>query len=191
MVHIPSGLVRSPVSTVGLQVFSRLALVGVVEHAADAATGGGSAVVGTVWFAMMTIAWGITEVTRYSFYGLSLLGVSGRSSAVMQLITWMRYSLFTVLYPLGVSGELGVLFKAIPSLLAGGYLGCANASAVLAYIIRPLVATANRWLPAGGYLLLVAMYVGGFPGLYLYMFAQRKKVLLVGSDQRKRKQSKR
>ena len=61
-------------------------------------------------------------------------------------------SLKQPLSPLGVSGELGVLVRAISSLLAGGYLGCAHASAVLAHIIRPLVTTASRWLPAGGYL---------------------------------------
>ena len=88
--------------------------------------------------------------------------------------------------PSGVLGELGICFRAIPTLLAGGFSGVAGASPVLSHVIRPLLASAPRWLPGGSYTLLLALYVAGFPGLYLYMFAQRKKVLGGGKAQKKR-----
>lgn len=76
VLHSLLGVVRSPLPTVGLQVFSRLALVAVIEHAADAVTGGGAAVTRSVWLALMATSWGITEVVRYATYCLSALGIS-------------------------------------------------------------------------------------------------------------------
>ena len=85
-------------------------------------------------------------------------------------------------------GELGVCFRAIPTLLAGGFSGVAGASPVLSHVIRPLLASAPRWLPGGPHMLLLALCLAGFPGLYLYMFAQRKKVLGGGRAQKKKEQ---
>ena len=86
VLHSLLGMVRSPLPTVTLQVFSRLALVAVVEHAADATTGGGAAVTRSVYLALMAVSWGVTEVVRYSTYCLSALGISDRNAA-MKLLT--------------------------------------------------------------------------------------------------------
>ena len=48
----------------------------------------------------MSIAWCITEVVRYSFYGLNLLFGSAPFISI-----WMRYSFFFVLYPVGAGSE--------------------------------------------------------------------------------------
>ena len=97
LAHSVLGVVRSPVPTVALQLFSRLALAGVVEHAADAVTGGGSVVVASSWFAMMAVSWGVTEVVRYTHYALSALGLGGSRNAFARLVSTLRYTLFIVL----------------------------------------------------------------------------------------------
>ena len=92
----------------------------------------------------VSFAWGITELVRYSFYFLSLL------NRQMGWLVWMRYSLFIVLYPLGVTGEW-LLFLA-PFTISTITL------APQAYII--------------GFLILAYAYY--FPVLYTYMWKQRR-----------------
>ena len=70
---------------------------------------------------------------------------------------FLRYTMFIVLYPSGVLGELGVCFRAIPALLAGGYAGVSTASPVLSHVIRPLLASGSRIVPYGAYLVIVLM----------------------------------
>jgi very-long-chain (3R)-3-hydroxyacyl-CoA dehydratase len=53
----------------------------------------------------LLLCWGVTEVVRYSFYFCKLLG------AVPYPILWARYTLFLVLYPLGVSSELFLAYS--------------------------------------------------------------------------------
>ena len=45
-------------------------------------------------------SWAITEIVRYSFYALTLI------NAVPYALKYLRYSLFLVLYPTGISSEL-------------------------------------------------------------------------------------
>jgi very-long-chain (3R)-3-hydroxyacyl-CoA dehydratase len=83
-----------------MQVASRLALVwGVVNSFPFLAK---SAV-----YSSMLIAWSVTEVIRYSYFVLTL---SGYQPA---FITWLRYNTFTVLYPMGISSECWMIYKAI------------------------------------------------------------------------------
>lgn len=70
---------------------------------------------------------------------------------------FLRYTMFIVLYPSGVTGEIGVCFKAIPALLAGGYGGVSMASPALSHVIRPLLALGNRVIPYGAYVVIVLM----------------------------------
>ena len=76
-----------------------------------------------------------------------------------------------------VSGELGVAFTAIPALIRGGYTGAAAASPTIRHAILPLLSLPPAWFPKGPYVVVAVMYAAGFPGLYGYMLAQRKKVL--------------
>ena len=76
-----------------------------------------------------------------------------------------------------VSGELGVAFTAIPALIRGGYTGAAAASSTIRHAILPLLSLPPSWFPKGPYVVVAVMYAAGFPGLYGYMLAQRKKVL--------------
>jgi len=151
VVHSMLKMTSTPWTTVLIQVLSRVLLVeGIVMVPAAQAS---------PWIWGLVTAWGITEVVRYSFYALKILGKE------MKLITWLRYSLFLVLYPFGVTSELAV--------------------------IRPVVyGVPESWhvLPYGalGTLCLYwFVYVPFFPMLFGHMLAQRKKILGGGQKVKK------
>jgi very-long-chain (3R)-3-hydroxyacyl-CoA dehydratase len=94
-----SGIVRSPILTTVMQVASRLVLVwGIVYPFPYLAL--------TPFYSSMLIAWSVTEVIRYSYFTLSLSGhqFSG--------LTWLRYSGFFVLYPIGITSECALIYLA-------------------------------------------------------------------------------
>lgn len=93
---------------------------------------------------IVSFAWGITELVRYSLYFLSLF------NRQPGLLLWMRYSFFIALYPLGVTGEWFVI---LTPLVAYGV-------SLNTYTVFVL--------------LLLASYAYYFPVLYKYMWAQRK-----------------
>jgi very-long-chain (3R)-3-hydroxyacyl-CoA dehydratase len=83
-----------------MQVASRILLVwGVVDRFPDLAKSAG--------YSSMLIAWSVTEVVRYSYFVFTLSGFSPA------FITWLRYNLFHVLYPMGISSECWMMYKAI------------------------------------------------------------------------------
>ena len=60
----------------------------------------------------MVAAWACVEVPRYLFYAVNLFA-SGPHKIPMPLF-WLRYTLFVVLYPAGISGELLQMWHAWP-----------------------------------------------------------------------------
>ena len=111
----------------------------------------------SIQLSTMVLAWSITEIIRYSYYTASLLNVK------IGLLTWLRYTLFIVLYPLGAGSELLCIYKAFPDM--GTY-----------DIEMPNVY--NFTFKLQYFVILIALsYLPGFPQLYFYMFAQRKKIL--------------
>ena len=104
IVHAATGMVRSPVVTVFLQVMSRLVLV-VVCLLSPASSA-------TWWCGMMAISWSLVEVPRYAFYLNGLLGPGGQAGTLYPVF-WLRYSLFSILYPTGISGEVGTMLTAL------------------------------------------------------------------------------
>ncbi len=95
IVHAILKWVKSPVMSTAAQVFSRVLVVVLInvfyQNPLSSITQNGIIVV--------SIAWGITELVRYSFYFLGLLDIQPK------WLLWMRYTFFIVLYPLGVTGE--------------------------------------------------------------------------------------
>jgi len=81
-------------------------------------------------------------------------------------IKWLRYTLFIVLYPLGVASELGAV------VLANAYL---RKTGMWSWSMP------NEFNFAFDYWLIcwvaVFLYLPGFPVLYGYMLSQRRKVL--------------
>lgn len=61
---------------------------------------------------LLLVAWCIAECTRYIYYALNIYKM------VPYFITWLRYTLFIALYPIGVSGELLTMFHALPHIKA-------------------------------------------------------------------------
>ncbi|VDN90665.1 unnamed protein product [Brugia pahangi] len=123
IVHAAACFVRSPVGTTTMQVFSRVSLVFILYKVVSA-----QASIGVLF---LLTAWSVTEVIRYSYYGLALI------NAVSDIHTWLRqsctekfvtlfnvfrYSLFIILYPLGVCGELLVILAALPEIATKKHL---------------------------------------------------------------------
>lgn len=87
VVHAVVGVTSAPAFHALLQITSRVVLVGVVNtnpasHTADS-------------LVIMLSAWSITEVIRYGYFTLKALGFAPYA------LTWLRYSLFIALYPIG------------------------------------------------------------------------------------------
>lgn len=139
------GIVRAPLLTTFAQVASRLLLTVGVFHYLPEAQNAHNYV-----FLSLIVAWSLTEVVRYSFYYFNLTSAGGAP----KILTLLRYNLFWILYPLGVSSELLILYSALP---VADYKYSSNV----------------KWA------LVAAMltYIPGFPVLFSHMIIQRKKVL--------------
>ena len=158
ILHALVDLVRSPVATTFLQVMSRIiVLYGALEI--------GSVDVHRSWFLpQMLIAWSITEVIRYAFYTLSqVLDKQSMPAA----LTWLRYSTFTVLSPLGLTGEIMCLYNALPYIKAREVYTLRMPNSInFAFDFYNAV-----WFG------LLCVYPFGSYVMYTYMLGQRKKVL--------------
>ncbi|KDQ21534.1 hypothetical protein BOTBODRAFT_99627, partial [Botryobasidium botryosum FD-172 SS1] len=149
IVHVFLGLVRSPFVTTASQVASRLWTVwGVVEQFPETRT--------NPIYALMVLAWSMTEVIRYSFYAFNLVGLEPYP------LLWLRYTTFYFLYPMGAPSEAMLMFSTLPSSspfakswISGRKWGLWNYLTGSLFLI---------WWPA--------LYI-----LYTYMIRQRSKVL--------------
>lgn len=95
IIHSLVGLVRSPWVTVALQVSSRILLVWGYTRP--------FAVCQAHWSLFLMVAsWSLAEIPRYIFY---IFAQFQNSEEIPFLIFFLRYSLFMVLYPTGISGE--------------------------------------------------------------------------------------
>ncbi|KAF4527504.1 hypothetical protein B566_EDAN016201 [Ephemera danica] len=153
VIHALTGLVSSNAMVTLFQVASRVMLVcGVLISVPAAAASFG--------LHMMLLAWTITEIIRYSFYAVGILGLNPF------ILVWCRYTFFIALYPIGVTGELLCLF-------AG--------QALVAETKQWSVEMPNSWNVTFSYryflIVVMLMYIPLFPDLYLHMFRQRSKIL--------------
>ncbi|MQL73851.1 hypothetical protein Taro_006211 [Colocasia esculenta] len=147
-------LVRSPVSATLPQIGSRLYVTwGILwsfpevrEH---------------VLVSSLVISWSITEIVRYSFFGMK-----ETFGAAPSWHLWLRYSTFLVLYPTGITSEVGLIYIALPFIKASEN-----------YCIR----MPNKWNFSFDYfyaaVAVLGIYVPGSPHMYQYMLGQRKKAL--------------
>ncbi|KAL8183162.1 UNVERIFIED_CONTAM: Very-long-chain (3R)-3-hydroxyacyl-CoA dehydratase 2 [Gekko kuhli] len=117
---------------------------------------------------LFVVAWTITEIIRYSFYTFSLL------NHLPYLIKWARYTLFIVLYPMGVSGELLTIYAALPFVRQSGLYS---------------ISLPNKYNFSFDYytflILIMMSYIPLFPQLYFHMLHQRRKVLSPAEEQKK------
>ena len=62
----------------------------------------------------MATSWALVEVPRYLFYAVNIM--VGSVEKIPAPLFFLRYSLFMVLYPSGISGEMLQMWTAIPHL---------------------------------------------------------------------------
>ncbi len=114
ILHSLFGFVKSPLATTFLQgftfiyrlyvlfitvVFSRVWVLWAIMVVAPP--------VQHSWFlALCAGSWALVEVPRYLFYALNIMKM------VPYPLFWLRYSLFAILYPTGITGELGCTWVA-------------------------------------------------------------------------------
>ncbi|XP_023613069.1 very-long-chain (3R)-3-hydroxyacyl-CoA dehydratase 2 [Myotis lucifugus] len=153
ILHCAIGIVPSSVVLTSFQVMSRVFLIWAVTHSVKEVQSEDSVL-------LFVIAWTITEIIRYSFYTFSLL------NHLPYLIKWARYTLFIVLYPMGVSGELLTIYAALPFVRQAGLYS---------------ISLPNKYNFSFDYyaflILIMISYIPLFPQLYFHMIHQRRKVL--------------
>jgi len=96
---------------------------------------------------LMILGWALVEVPRYLFY-VAALFTGDATKGTPYPIFYLRYSLFSVLYPLGITGELFTFYN----------MAHQTAIPFLKYF----------------YLAVIAVYVPGGPFMYLNMVGNRK-----------------
>ncbi|KYN05602.1 PREDICTED: very-long-chain (3R)-3-hydroxyacyl-CoA dehydratase hpo-8 [Cyphomyrmex costatus] len=157
IIHAGTGLVPSSVLVTLAQVFSRIMLVNGVLLATPYTYAAAS-----IGLPLALSAWSITEIIRYSYYFMNIV-----SGFVPYVLVWLRYTAFIILYPWGVTGELLCLYTAVKY---------ANTNPDSWSYVLP-----NKWNFTFSYLYLLIvvmlLYIPGFPPLYLHMFTQRQKIL--------------
>ncbi|KAM3966810.1 3-hydroxyacyl-CoA dehydratase 1 [Aphomia sociella] len=153
VLHAAIGLVPSGVFVVLMQVYSRVFLlcgVLLVTHGATVSPG----------IPLCILAWSVTEIVRYGYYTLNLV------DAVPQILLFLRYTTFIILYPVGVTGELLCMYYALDEI----------AEKKIATVLMP-----NDWNILFSYYYFIIfymfLYVPLFPVLFGHMMAQRKKML--------------
>ncbi|KAL3527543.1 hypothetical protein ACH5RR_012199 [Cinchona calisaya] len=154
IIHGLFGLVRSPISATVPQIGSRLYVTwGILWSFPEVRT--------HVLVSSLVISWSITEIIRYSFFGTK----EALGSAPSWFL-WLRYSTFLLLYPTGITSEVGLIYNALPYIKESGKYS----------VLMP-----NKWNFSFDYyyaaLAVLGVYVPGSPHMYTYMLGQRKKAL--------------
>ncbi|RCV24663.1 hypothetical protein SETIT_5G103800v2 [Setaria italica] len=138
ILHSILGFVRSPVIATSTQVCARTLVTWAIVWTYPETHS-------HILITSLVLSWSITEVIRYSFFGLrEAFGITPF------WLLWLRYTTFTVLYPIGLISEVGLIFTAMPHMKGSLLL---------------------IWVP------LTFLYIPGFPYMYCYMLSQRKKAL--------------
>ncbi|OJA15406.1 COP9 signalosome subunit CSN2 [Rhizopogon vesiculosus] len=152
IIHVLLGLVRSPLPTTVIQVSSRLILVwGIIERFPYTHS--------SPLYTTMILAWALTEVPRYTYYTLSLVGCG-----MPTWFSWIRYSTFYVLYPIGAGSEALVMLSTIPEWSVGRWMAWGL----------------EDWVKAG----LVAIWAPGLWVMYAHMMRMRRRVLGIGKGRK-------
>lgn len=154
ILHGLVGLVRSPVTATLPQISSRLFVTwGILWSFPETRA--------HILVSSLVISWSITEIIRYSFFG-----VKEAFGSAPSWLLWLRYSTFLLLYPTGITGEVGLTYIALPYMKESEK-----------YCIR----MPNKWNFSFDYsyfaILILGFYVPGSPHMYGYMLGQRKKAL--------------
>ncbi|CAG7951790.1 unnamed protein product [Penicillium salamii] len=140
ILHAATGIVRSPVFTTFTQVFARSVQVWAINYAFPDVTKP------SVAYPAMLLAWATADTIRYSYFAIMLA-----DWPIPRALKWARYSLFIILYPVGISSEWWLMY---------------NATNV-----------AEHWAVTSIFYFFLGLYVPGSVMMYSYMLKQRRKVM--------------
>ncbi|KAJ6005391.1 hypothetical protein N7451_003335 [Penicillium sp. IBT 35674x] len=140
ILHAALKITRSPVFTTFTQIFARSVQVWAINYAFPSVTAP------SVAYAAMLLAWSSADTIRYLYFAIMQAGYP-----VPGLLKWSRYSLFLILYPIGISSEWWLMYKA--------------------------TTIATNWAVLGIFYFFLGLYVPGSVMMYSYMLKQRRKVL--------------
>lgn len=200
VVHAVIGCVPASPALTFLQIFSRFLVCSLLNTTMNSSS---PVTQDTTWIPIMLSAWCIADFTRYVFYSVGLLrdiitNAKGLLVAMKIIkagsvekaddyvfthpfpLVWLRYSLFYLLYPSGVLGELMCIWMTRDA--AMGIATVADppntTSGLLFRLLQfsfgnlGLLSSTTRYM---GFMLLC--YIGGLPPLFMSLVATRKKVL--------------
>lgn len=152
------GFVGSPWITTFMQVSSRIWTLWAIMVVAKPAQ--------TSIFTLLAItSWSMVEIPRYLFYALSLW------DACPYPLLWLRYSLFAILYPTGITGELGCMYMAAFSKDIEKYH-------FFTLDTNPIVPVNLFFITV----IVVLTYIPGSPFMYMHMVKARSKALKPKSE---------
>ncbi|KAL2826981.1 tyrosine phosphatase-like protein [Aspergillus cavernicola] len=140
ILHAATGITRAPIFTTFTQIFARSVQVWAINYGFPGVTATSSA------YPAMLFAWSTADVVRYFYFAVLLTGVS-----VPGVLKWLRYSLFIILYPIGIGSEWWLMYQATT------------------VTESPVV--------AGIFYFCLALYGPGSVMMYSYMVKQRGKTL--------------
>jgi hypothetical protein len=146
ILHSLLKIVKSPLMSTVMQVFSRLGVLWMYTYRYPEARSHWS-------LYLMVLSWALVEVPRYLFYAINLY-----SENVPYPLFWLRYSLFAVLYPTGISGELLQITRCL---------------------VPMLKSSVPEWYLT---LVILLLYLPGGPFMFTHMMAQRKKSFKARSE---------
>ena len=155
-------IVRSPVVTTIMQIASRILVIAILKVFPQSRTT-------LLGLSLLLFAWCPTECIRYSFYLIKEVrsapakkdsgkaASSGNSSdkGVPQWLVWVRYSSFIIFYPMGITGEILVLYASLKEV---------RTHPTLSFV---------QWIIYGAF----CVYPYGAVVLFTYMLKQRRKTL--------------
>ncbi|KAL3489099.1 tyrosine phosphatase-like protein [Aspergillus germanicus] len=140
ILHAATGITRSPIFTTFTQIFARSVQVWAINYGFPEVTAFSAA------YPAMLFAWSTADVVRYLYFSVLLAG-----DPVPRALKWLRYSLFLVLYPIGIGSEWWLMYRAT-------------------------TATTNL-LIGGIFYFFLGLYAPGSVMMYSYMVRQRRKTL--------------
>lgn len=200
VVHAVLGCVKASPALTFLQIFSRFVVCSLLNTTMNSSSPVNN---DTTWIPIMLSAWCIADFTRYLFYCVGLLrdiitNMKGVAVAMKLIkapsvekaddyvfkqpapLVWLRYSLFYVLYPSGVFGELMCIWMTRDAAMGLAKVpdppnttsGLLFRLLQFAYGNLGLLSSINRYF---GFMLLC--YIGGLPPLFMSLVGTRKKAL--------------
>ncbi|XP_071737869.1 uncharacterized protein [Rutidosis leptorrhynchoides] len=113
------------------------------------------------------VAWCCIEIIRYPFYALSCLG------NCPSFLTYLRYTAFIIIYPIGVLGEMWIMYQSLPLIMEKNLYADYFAAIPFSYytsVKAVLICYPFLWFQ-----------------LYMYLFKQRRSKLRPRSEKDKKK----